>query len=58
MRKTIEEAQELIDTVTKNQHLYLSSESSVKEEAKAVSTDLSPPEKAAELNQQLLALTK
>ena len=26
MRKTIEEAQELIDTVARNQHLYLSSE--------------------------------
>ena len=34
MRKTIEEAQELIDTVARNQHLYLSSEPSINEEAK------------------------
>ena len=32
MRKTIEEAQELIDTVARNQHLYLSSDPSMKEE--------------------------
>ena len=42
MRKTIEEAQELIDTVARNQHLYLSSESSMKEEAKTVTAELSP----------------
>ena len=42
MRKTIEEAQELIDIVARNQHLYISNESSKKEEAKAVSTDFSP----------------
>ena len=58
MRKTIEEAQELIDTVARNQHLYLSSESSMKEEAKAVSTELSPPEQVAKLNQQLFSITK
>lgn len=58
MRKTIEEAQELIDTVARNQHLYLNSESSMKEEKKAVSTDFSPQEQAAELNQQLSSITK
>ena len=44
MRKTIEETQEHIDTLSKNQHLYLSSESSLKEEAKAISTELTPQE--------------
>ena len=58
MRKTIEEAQELIDIVARNQYLYISSESSIKEEAKAVSTELGPPEQVAELNQQLCFLIK
>ena len=58
MRKTIEEAQELIDIVARNQHLYINSGSSIKEEAKAVSTELGPPEQVAELNQQLCFLTK
>ena len=58
MRKTIEEAQELIDTVARNQHLYLSSDPSMKEEAKTVTAELSPAEQAAEFNQQLDFLTK
>ena len=58
MRKTIEEAQELIDTVARNQHLYLSSESSMKEEAKTVTAELSPAEQVTEFNQQLDFLTK
>ena len=58
MRKTIEEAQELIDTVAKNQHLYLSSDPSMKEEAKTVTAELSPVKQAAEFNQQLDFLTK
>ena len=58
MRKTIEEAQELIDIVVRNQHLYISSGSSIKEETKAVSTELGPPEQVAELNQQLCFLIK
>ena len=58
MKKTIEEAQELIDTVARNQHLYISSESSMKEEANAVSTDFSPQEQVAELNQQLSSITR
>ena len=58
MRKTIEEAQELIDTVARNQHLYLSSESSMKEEAKTVTAELSPVDQANEFNQQLDFLTQ
>ena len=58
MRKTIEEAQELIDTVARNQHLYLSSESSINEEAKTVTAELSPAEQATKFNQQLDFLTK
>ena len=58
MRKIIEEAQELINTVARNQHLYSSDETSMKEEAKAASTELSPPEQIAELNQQLFSITK
>ncbi|XLU78235.1 hypothetical protein S245_001656, partial [Arachis hypogaea] len=55
---TIEEAQELIDTVARNQHLYSSSESYIKEEARAVITDPNPQEQIIELNQQLLLMTK
>ncbi|KAL4315205.1 hypothetical protein AHAS_Ahas15G0161800 [Arachis hypogaea] len=44
MRKTIDKAQELIETVASNQHLYSSSETSMKEEAKTVSTESNPPE--------------
>ena len=58
MRKMIEEAQELIDTVARNQHLYSNSESSIKEEAMAVTTDPNPQEQIVELNQQLLLMTK
>ena len=58
MRKTIEEAQELIDTVARNQHLYLNSDSSMKEEAKIVTAEFSSVEQAAEFNQQLDFLTK
>ena len=58
MRKTIKEAQELIDTVARNQHLYLSSDPSMKEEAKTATAELSPAEQAAEFNQQLDFLTK
>ena len=58
MRKTIEEAQKLIDTVARNQHLYLNNESSMKEEAKTVTAELSPADQAAEFNQQLDFLTK
>ena len=58
MRKTIEEAQELIDTVARNQHLYLSSEPSMKEEARTVTAELSPAEQATEFNQQLDFLTR
>ena len=58
MRKTIEDAQELIDTVARNQHLYSNSESSIKEEAMAVTTDSNPQEQIVELNQQLLLMTK
>ena len=58
MRKTIEEAQELIDTVARNQHLYSNSESSIKEEARTVTTDPNPQEQIVELNQQLLLVTK
>ncbi|KAL1333926.1 hypothetical protein AAHE18_11G139700 [Arachis hypogaea] len=57
MRKTIEEAQELIDTVARNQHLYLSSDPSMKEEVKTVTAELSPVKQAAEFNQQLDFLT-
>ncbi|KAL1333587.1 hypothetical protein AAHE18_11G111800 [Arachis hypogaea] len=58
MRKTIEEAQELIDTVARNQHLYLSSNPSMNEEVKTVTAELSPVKQAAEFNQQLDFLTK
>ena len=58
MRKTIEEAQELIDTVARNQYLYSSNEFSTKEEAMAVVTDPSPQEQITELNQQLLLMTE
>ena len=58
MRKTIEEAQELIDTVARNQHLYLSSEPSMKEEAKTVTAKMSHAEQVTEFNQQLDFLTK
>ena len=58
MRKTIEEAQELINTVARNQHLYSSSEFFIKEEARTVSTDPNPQEQIIELNQQLLLMTK
>ncbi|KAL1290734.1 hypothetical protein AAHE18_20G150300 [Arachis hypogaea] len=57
-RKTIEEAQELIDTVARNQHLYLSSDPSMKEEVKTATAELSPVKQAAEFNQQLDFLTK
>ena len=50
MRKTIEEVQELIDTVARNQHLYLSSEPSINEEAKTVTAKLSPAEQVTEFN--------
>ena len=59
MRKTIEEAQELIDTVARNQHLYSSNEFSTKEEeVMAVATDPNPQEQIVELNQQLHLMTK
>ncbi|XLR22070.1 hypothetical protein S83_049970, partial [Arachis hypogaea] len=58
MRKTIEEAQELIDTVARNQYLYSSNEFSPKEEVMAVVTDPSPQEQITELNQQLLLMTE
>ena len=58
MRKTIEEAQELIDTVARNQYLYSSNEFSPKEEVMAVATDPNPQEQIVELNQQLLLMTK
>ena len=58
MRKIIEEAQELIDTVARNQHLYLSSESSMRDEAKTVTAELSPVDQANEFNQQLDFLTQ
>ncbi|KAL1317817.1 hypothetical protein AAHE18_15G160500 [Arachis hypogaea] len=58
MRKTIEEAQELIDTVARNQHLYLSSDPSMKEVVKTATAELSPVKQAAEFNQQLDFLTK
>ena len=38
--------------------MYISNESSMKEEAKAVSTDFSPQEQVAELNQQLSSITR
>ena len=50
MSKTIEEAQELIDIVARNQHLYISRGSPTKEKAKAVSTELGPPEQVAEIS--------
>ena len=58
MRKTIEEAQELIDTVARNQHLYLSSNPSMNEEVKTVTAEFSTVKQAAEFNQQLDFLTK
>ena len=58
MRKTIKEAQELIDTVARNQHLYLSSNPSMNEEVKTVTAELSPVKQAAEFNQQLDFLTQ
>ncbi|KAL1299995.1 hypothetical protein AAHE18_18G148100 [Arachis hypogaea] len=58
MRKTIEEAQELIDTVARNQHLYLSSDPSMKEEVKTATAELSPVKQAAEFNHQFDFLTK
>ena len=51
MRKTIEEAQELIDTVARNQHLYLSSNPSMNEEVKTVTAEFSTVKQAAEFNQ-------
>ena len=58
MRKTIEEAQELIDTVARNQYLYSSNEFSPKEEVMTVVTDPNPQEQMIELNQQLLLMTE
>ena len=58
MRKTIEEAQELIDTIARNQYLYSSNEFSTKEEAMAVTTNPNPQEQIVELNQQLLLMKK
>ncbi|KAL4371411.1 hypothetical protein AHAS_Ahas06G0163100 [Arachis hypogaea] len=58
MRKTIEEAQELIDTVARNQYLYSSNEFSPKEEVMALATDPNPQEQMIELNQQLLLMTE
>ena len=58
MRKTIEEAQELIYTVARNQHLYLSSNPSMNEEVKTVTAEFSTVKQAAEFNQQLDFLTK
>ena len=58
MRKTIEEAQELIDTVARNQYLYSSNEVSPKGEVMAVATDPNPQEQMIELNQQLLLMTE
>ncbi|XP_057755775.1 uncharacterized protein LOC130974958 [Arachis stenosperma] len=55
MRKTIGEAQELIETVVTNQHLYSSPETSIKGEVKAVAADPNPPEQDGPLTQQLHA---
>ena len=51
MRKTIEEAQELIETVATNQHLYSSAETSMRGEVKAISAEPNPPEQDGPLTQ-------
>ncbi|KAL4300189.1 hypothetical protein AHAS_Ahas17G0176000 [Arachis hypogaea] len=44
MKKTIEKAHELIETVANNQHPYSSDETSTKGEVKVVATESNPPE--------------
>ncbi|PWG75201.1 hypothetical protein DF186_13795 [Enterococcus hirae] len=51
MRKIIEEVQEFIDTVVRNQYLYLSSEFFMKEEVKTVTAEFSPVDQVNEFNQ-------
>ncbi|XP_015970226.1 uncharacterized protein LOC107493684 [Arachis duranensis] len=58
MRKTIEEALELIETVATNQHLYLAVETFMKGEVKAISTEPNPREQDGPLTQQLHALAQ
>ncbi|KAL4322147.1 hypothetical protein AHAS_Ahas14G0181400 [Arachis hypogaea] len=51
MKKTIEEAHTLIETVFNNQHLYSSNETPIKGEVKTVSTESDPPEQSKSLTQ-------
>ncbi|KAL4329108.1 hypothetical protein AHAS_Ahas13G0267100 [Arachis hypogaea] len=58
MRKTIGEDQELIETIAINQHLYSTTETSIKGEVKAVTTEPNPLEQNDPLTQQLHALAQ
>ena len=58
MKKTLEEAHELIETVTSIQHLYSAGETSIKGEVKAVATEPNPPEQDDLLTQQLHTLAQ
>ncbi|KAL4371618.1 hypothetical protein AHAS_Ahas06G0183800 [Arachis hypogaea] len=58
MKKTVEEAQKLIETVASNQHLYSYSETSMKGEVKTVSTESNLPKQSESLTQQLHSLTQ